>query len=142
MREPSRVRVSGPLEPYALGFAAELSRVGYSRDSRAVQLRLMAHVSGWLGGGGPGGAAGELGLWGLEAGDVLGFVLVQCPQRRRGSAKLIVTALRSLLGFLHVEGVLCRPLASVVPSVAGWRLAGLPPGPGGGAGSRLRGRRA
>src|SRR3989304_5636954 len=149
MRDPSRVRVSGPLEPYALGFAAELSRVGYSRDSAAFQLRLMAHVSGWLAGEGLAGAAGgrvgaaaELGLGGLEAGDVLGFVLVQCPQRRRGSAKLIVTALRSLLGFLHVEGVLCRPLASVVPSVAGWRLAGLPPGPGGGAGSRLRGRRA
>src|SRR3989304_5120123 len=52
MRDPARVRVSGPLEPYALGFAAELSRVGYSRDSAAFQLRLMAHVSGWLAGEG------------------------------------------------------------------------------------------
>jgi hypothetical protein len=72
------------------------------------------------------GADGGLELWGLEAADVLGFVLAACPQRRRGSAKLIVTALRSLLGFLHVEGMLPRPLAAVVPSVAGWRLAGLP----------------
>ena len=46
----------------------------------------------------------------------------------RGSAKLLVTALRSLLGYLHVEGVIARPLAPVVPSVAGWRLAGLPRG--------------
>jgi len=34
--------------------------------------------------------------------------------------------LRSLLGFLHVEGTIARPLTSAVPSVAGWRLAGLP----------------
>lgn len=73
-------------------------------------------------------AAGELDLRSLAAGDVLAFVLVQCPHRRPGSAKLLVTALRSLLGYLHVEGVIARPLAPVVPSVAGWRLAGLPRG--------------
>jgi site-specific recombinase XerD len=39
-----------------------------------------------------------------------------------------VTALRSLLGYLHVGGVIGRPLAPVVLSVAGWRLAGLPRG--------------
>jgi integrase/recombinase XerD len=70
--------------------------------------------------------AGELELRGLRAADVLGFVLAECPQRRPGSAKLIVTGLRSLLGFLHVEGLVTRPLAAAVPSVAGWRLAGLP----------------
>jgi hypothetical protein len=42
---------------------------------------------------------------GLAAGDVLAFVLAECPQRRPGSAKLLVAALRSLLGYLHVEGV-------------------------------------
>jgi len=71
-------------------------------------------------------AAGELELEGLAASDVLAFVLAECPRRRRGSAKLIVTALRSLLGFMHVEGLVARPLAAAVPSVAGWRLAGLP----------------
>jgi integrase/recombinase XerD len=59
---------------------------------------------------------------------VLAFVLAECPYRRPGSAKLLVTALRSLLGYLHVEGLIARPLAPVVPSVAGWRLAGLPRG--------------
>ena len=39
-----------------------------------------------------------------------------------------MTALRSLLGFLHVEGAIERPLTAAVPSVAGWRLAGLPKG--------------
>jgi integrase/recombinase XerD len=75
-------------------------------------------------------AAGELDLRGLVAGDVIAFVLAECPHRRPGSAKLLVTALRSLLGYLRVEGVIARPLAPVVPSVAGWRLAGLPRGLG------------
>ena len=73
---------------------------------------------------------GELDLRSLVAGDVLAFVLAECPHRRPGSAKLLVTGLRSLLGYLHVEGVTARPLAPVVPSVAGWRLAGLPRGLG------------
>lgn len=64
-------------------------------------------------------AAGELDLRTLAAGDVLAFVLAECPHRRPGSAKLLVTALRSLLGYLHVEGAIVRPLAPVVPSVAG-----------------------
>ena len=42
------------------------------------------------------------------------------------SAKRIVTALRSLLRFLHVDGVLAVPLAGAVPSPAGHSLAGLP----------------
>lgn len=31
MHDPSRVRVSGPLEVFASGFAAELARQGYRR---------------------------------------------------------------------------------------------------------------
>jgi site-specific recombinase XerD len=71
---------------------------------------------------------GNLDLRNLTPADVLGFVLEECPRRRGSSAKLVVTALRSLLGFLHVDGVIARPLAVVVPSVANWRLAGLPRG--------------
>jgi site-specific recombinase XerD len=37
-----------------------------------------------------------------------------------------VTALRSLLGYLHVVGEIAGPLAWAVPAVASWRLAGLP----------------
>ena len=65
---------------------------------------------------------GELDLAGLTSGDVLGFVLADCQRRPRRSAKMLVTALRSLLVFLHVEGLIVRPLAPVVPSVAFWRL--------------------
>lgn len=70
--------------------------------------------------------AGGFDLEQLTAGDVTAFVLAECPRRSRGSAKLMVTALRSLLGFLHVSGVLENSLQSAVPSVAGWRLSGLP----------------
>jgi len=217
MADPLRVRVRGLLEPYARGFAAELSRLGYTPVSAAFQLQLMAHLSRWLAEEGselgeltPGvvetflaarRAAGytnyrspkalepQLGylrtlgvvplptesaelnpveamleryrsylrverglasstargyihmvrpfvqgrarsdgidLVGLAPGDVTDFVLAECRHRRRGSAKLLVTALRSLLRFLHVDGELAMPLATAVPSVASWRLAGLP----------------
>ncbi|MEW6476579.1 MAG: site-specific integrase [Actinomycetota bacterium] len=67
-----------------------------------------------------------LDLVGLAAADVTKFVLVACPGRSTGSAKLVVSALRSLLRFLHFEGLIPGPLAEAVPSVAGWKLAGLP----------------
>lgn len=64
----------------------------------------------------------------LAAADVIAFVVARCPHQSRGAAKLTVTALRSLLGFLHVDGAIGRSLASAVPSVAGRRLVGLPKG--------------
>jgi integrase/recombinase XerD len=54
MSDPSRVRVTGPLTPYAHGFAAELSRQGYRPNAAASQLQLMAHLSRWLSGRGLG----------------------------------------------------------------------------------------
>lgn len=68
----------------------------------------------------------ELDLAGLTAADVTAFVVAACPGRPQGTAKLIVTTLRSLLTFLHIAGVVAEPLAGAVPSVAGWRLTGLP----------------
>ncbi|HSH60101.1 MAG TPA: tyrosine-type recombinase/integrase [Acidimicrobiales bacterium] len=69
---------------------------------------------------------GELGLEDLTAADVARFVVVECPKRSMGSAKVVVTGLRSLLGFLHVSGRVPVALASAVPAVAGWRGASLP----------------
>ena len=71
-------------------------------------------------------ASGEVVVWDLVPADVLGFLLTEAQWRSRKSAKLLVSALRSLLGFWHVQGLIARPLAGVVPSVAGWRLTGLP----------------
>jgi integrase len=64
----------------------------------------------------------------LSAGQVSAFVLRVGCEQRLGKAKTTVTALRSLLGFLHLEGLVSSSLAAAVPSVASWRLAGLPRG--------------
>jgi integrase/recombinase XerD len=218
MHDPSRVRVSGPLEVFASGFAAELARLGYRRTPVTFQLQLTAHASRWLQREGLGtdeltsevverflaarraagytnyvtaramapllgylrglgvapaasphlavGAVGvllaayreylaveraltgdtiegyvlavrpflagrvsdgdQLGLAGLSAADVVAFVVARCPAQSRGAAKMTVTALRSLLGFLHLRGLVSGPLGEAVPSTASWRLSGLP----------------
>jgi site-specific recombinase XerD len=69
---------------------------------------------------------GGLDLASLTAAEVTAFVLAACPGKPKGTAKLTVTALRSLLGFLHVTGLIGEPLAEAVPAVASWRLAALP----------------
>jgi integrase/recombinase XerD len=214
VEDPSRARVSGPLQPHAQGFTAELARLGYTSGSAYGQMLLMAHVSRWLAGEGldaggltpetaerflvarraagyvlylspkalapllgflrragaapeapppvAAGPADELldryrrylvterglaaetaagyaarvrtfvaarvdqGLAGLTAAEVTVFVVETCPSMRKGTAKLTVTALRSLLGWLHLAGEIPGPLAWAVPAVASWRLAALP----------------
>lgn len=71
------------------------------------------------------GRDGRLDLGQLTAAGVRAFVAGQARKQPR-SAKRIVTALRSLLRFLHVDGVITVPLAGAVPSPAGHALAGLP----------------
>lgn len=82
-------------------------------------------------------ADGQLDLAGLTAAEVTAFVVRICPGQSRGSAKMTVTALRSLLGFLHVDGILEGSLVAAVPAAASWRLAGLPKGLTPGEVSRL-----
>jgi hypothetical protein len=66
---------------------------------------------------------GQLRCWSdldhLSGADVSAFVVARCPRQSRGAAKLTVTALRSLLGFLHLAGEIQRSLTTAVPSVAG-----------------------
>jgi integrase/recombinase XerD len=68
----------------------------------------------------------EVELMGLTTADVTDFVLWQSRRCSVGYAKAITTRLRCLLRFLHVEGLTSSALAAAVPSVAGWRLTGLP----------------
>lgn len=63
---------------------------------------------------------------GMTAGEVTRFVMRECAVRGTGSAKILVTVLRSLLRFLLVTGRIGADLVPAVPSVAGWRDAGLP----------------
>ncbi len=135
MDDPARVRVSGLLEPFAAsegvaerllyryrrylvverGVGASTIR-GYVRAARLfLEGRVCSEDVG-------------PGLECLRAGDVVAFVVARCPSQSQGSAKLTVRALRSLLGFLYLEGMIDRPLADAVPSVASWRLSGLPKG--------------
>jgi integrase/recombinase XerD len=208
----SRVRLSGPLAEHGEGFAVFLAAAGYSPLSAANQMRVLAHLSRWLGelglaagaltaeraaefaagrraagyvqwtserGLGPvleflrgegaapapaapvqgpvdvlveryrgylaserGLAAGTVGrnaayarlfltgreesLPALTAAEVSGFVLAECRRRSTGSAKLLVTALRSVLRFLAAEGLAPPGLEAAAPAVAGRRDTGLP----------------
>jgi integrase/recombinase XerD len=62
----------------------------------------------------------------LDPAEVSGFVAAECRRRGNGSAKILVTALRSLLRFLVAEGLVAPGLQDAVPAVAGWRGGGLP----------------
>ena len=69
---------------------------------------------------------GELDWASVQAADVNAFVLAACRDRSIGSAKLVTTALRSLLGYAQLEDLTSVALRDGVPAVAGRRLAGLP----------------
>lgn len=53
----------------------------------------------------------------LSAAEVIAFVLRESRRRRRASALTMVCALRALLRFLHVRGLIAAPLATAVPSI-------------------------
>ena len=63
----------------------------------------------------------------LDTAEVTSFVLGACRRLEVGSAKYLVTALRSLLRYLHLEGK-APDLVAAVPAVAGWRGGLLPRG--------------
>jgi site-specific recombinase XerD len=70
----------------------------------------------------------DLDLVSLTAADITEWVLHACPGRAKGSAKLVVTTLRSLLGWLHLTGTIPADLTGAVPPAANWKLARLPQG--------------
>jgi integrase/recombinase XerD len=80
---------------------------------------------------------GELHFDQLSAAEVTAFVLAECASRSVGSAKYVVCGLRSLLRYLYVAGLTETALDAAVPTVAGWRLAGLPVTVGRGEVARL-----
>jgi site-specific recombinase XerD len=68
----------------------------------------------------------EAGLRQLSAGEVTAFVVGQVGRGSVADAKSMVTALRSLLGFLFVEGWVWPDLALAVPTVANRKFSSLP----------------
>ncbi len=91
MSRASRVWVTGPLAPWAAGFAAWLVELGYTPSSAEGQLRLLAHLSGWLADQGL--AVGELTPETVER-----FLRARC----KGYVRLLSPrALSPLLGYLR-----------------------------------------
>jgi site-specific recombinase XerD len=69
-----------------------------------------------------------LGLERLCAADVSSFLARECPKRSVPGARDLVCALRSLLRYLHLAGLIEAPLVWAVPSVADLRDRTLPRG--------------
>ncbi len=121
---PTSVLAHGPLEE----LLADYRR--YLRVERALSAHtaLDAYVpaarlflAGWEGPDG-------LGLERLCAADVSLFLVRECPQRSVSGARDLVCALRSLLRYLHLAGLIDAPLVWAVPSVADLRDRSLPRG--------------
>jgi integrase len=64
----------------------------------------------------------------LSAADVTAFLVRECPRRGASRARNLVCALRSLLRYLHVVGVIDAPLVWAVPSDPDLRDRTLPRG--------------
>jgi integrase/recombinase XerD len=69
--------------------------------------------------------AGDLALGALDVAAINDYLLGRSRRGSISSSKAVVTGLRSLLRFLHVEGLIDRDLAVTVAPVANWRLASL-----------------
>jgi site-specific recombinase XerD len=69
---------------------------------------------------------GDLNLSELRAQDVTSFVQNRAQRLSPGRAKLLVTALRSLLRYMRHQGEISIDLASCAPPVAMWSLSTLP----------------
>jgi hypothetical protein len=70
-------------------------------------------------------------LWRVDVAEVRGFVVDVCPRPGRRSAQLTVVALRSMLRFLRLDGVIQRavgqqtrplPAARHAPRIPGWTM--------------------
>jgi site-specific recombinase XerD len=70
--------------------------------------------------------AEEVQLEALVPQDTNRFILRHAQRVSRSRAKLMVTALRSFLRFLHQRGDITVDLAGAAPPVMNWRLSGLP----------------
>jgi site-specific recombinase XerD len=96
MGRTGRVLMGGPLAVFAGGFRGELERLGYSVWTIEDQLRVMAHLSGWMDDAG-------LGVEELTAARAEEFLAYRraCGRAHRCSARALVP----LLGFLRGRGV-------------------------------------
>lgn len=71
--------------------------------------------------------SGKIRLGQLRPADVHAWIVDTAQTHGRGRARALVPALRTFLRWLRARGDVRGDLASAVPSVAAWRLRGVPP---------------
>ncbi|HUK81924.1 MAG TPA: site-specific integrase [Verrucomicrobiae bacterium] len=96
MNDPSRVSVFGPLAPFAEGFLHSLLEVGYTQDSAASQLQLIAHLSRWL-------VAEGLDVHSLHQNDLERFFHVR--HRAGYTHNVSLKAMLPMLTYLRTQGI-------------------------------------
>ena len=112
MHSKSRVRWSGPLEPLAAGFDAELARLGYTPAGTRRKLEAAAHLSQWLAGRG------------MTADDIGDETIAEFTVARRAaghSSQLTAGSLAWMLGYLRGLGAV-RPTAGPGPAAEAGHL--------------------
>ena len=118
---PPAPLVVGPVGVMLADYASYLTRerglaeVTVQRETDLVRPFLAARVVGDV-----------LGLNSLTAGEVTAFMLSRSESALTATVQRTGTALRSLLRFLHLRGVIDTSLVGAVPTAANWKLAGLP----------------
>jgi site-specific recombinase XerD len=112
--------LEGLLEDYRRYLRVERALCDHTvLDAYGPAARLF--LAGW---DGPDG----LGLERLSAADVSTFLARECPKRSVSGARDLVCALRSVLRYLHLAGLIDAPLVWAIPSVADLRDRSLPRG--------------
>jgi len=107
--DPSRVRVAGPLAPFAPGLVQELASLGYRPASAAMQMTLTAQLSRWL-------LAEGVGLNRLTGPMIDRFL---AERRARGvSYRCSPRALAPMLGYLRRLGAVPPPAPTPAPTTA------------------------
>lgn len=115
--EPPAGPVEEAIAEYASYLRSErgLAAVTIERETRLIRPFLAGRVRDGL-----------ADLETLTAADVQAFVLGCARTVPLAAVQRTGTALRSLLRFLHLQGVTAAPLAAAVPTAANWKLSGLP----------------
>lgn len=101
MRSKSQVRWSGPLEPFAAGFDAELARLGYTPGGICRKLEAAAHLSCWL---------AERGMTAADIGDATMGEFAAARRAAGHAGQLTGRSLTWLLDYLRRLGAV-RPAA-------------------------------
>jgi integrase/recombinase XerD len=118
---PVRQQVAGPVEALLADYARYLvherglAAVTVQRSTDLVRPFLADQIR----------TAGP-GLEALSAAEVIAFMLARSESASPATVQRTGTALRSLLRFLHLEGLIDNSLVGAVPTAANWKLAGLP----------------